>query len=82
MNKKEIQAVLDTHGIGWKLSSQPSKGTFTIKQGYYWGITSDAPYRMADRLREIFNKIDIVQARNDFRPWPKDSNWVVIFRVY
>jgi hypothetical protein len=76
MKTSEIEAKLS--GIG---KVHKYKGLFVARRGYFYtnGYTVD---RMATEIRRALgdDNVEIVDIRNVWQSWPKDSYWEVKFR--
>jgi hypothetical protein len=83
-DKKKLKTAFENVVTGIDKLTFKRDGTIEGRRGYFYrhGTT---PQGVADNLKSVLAgqgiDIDIVDAYDDFKPWPKDSNFVVVFRI-
>lgn len=59
-------------------------GSIVAKHGYYYR-GGFSPEKLAENLKKILETagiiISIEEAYDDWKPWPKDSNFVIVFKI-
>lgn len=82
--KKQFKIAFENTDTGIDSISFKKDGTIVAKRGYFYrhGAT---PESVAEKMKMALLKnginIAIVDAYDDFKPWPKDSNFIIIFKV-
>ena len=83
-NKKKLKEVFENEFLGIDKLSFRKDGTIIAKKGYFYRH-GDTANKVADNLKSKLDShglsITIVNAYDDFKPWPKDSNFVVEFKI-
>lgn len=87
LNAKEKKALKDAFenvvtGID-KLSFKKD-GSIVAKRGYFYrhGMTADkVASNLTSQLLSQGIEINVIETYDDWKPWPKDSNLVVVFKV-
>jgi hypothetical protein len=83
-DKKKLKTAFENVVTGIDKLTFKRDGTIEGRRGYFYrhGTT---PQGVADNLKSVLAgqgiDIDIVDAYDDFKTWPKDSNFVVVFRI-
>jgi hypothetical protein len=84
INKKKLKEVFETEFLGIDKLSFRRDGTIIAKRGYFYKH-GNTPDKIADNLKTKLEAhgltINIVNTYDDFKPWPKDSNFVVEFKI-
>ena len=80
--KKMLKVALNYAGIDKLMFKRD--GTCVAKRGYFYRHGQSAS-GFADRITATLEKqdihVEIVSARDDWNAWPKDSNFVVTFKM-
>lgn len=77
VNLKEIKNKLrDMHYDRVSLSKD---GVFTIKQGYFYRH-GNSPEKIWEGIQKQFPDAELVDLKDDWRAWPKDSNFIIRFK--
>lgn len=55
-------------------------GTFTAKRGYFYrhGMTTE---KFVEAIKANLPNIQVLEARDSFNPWPRDSFFMVKFQI-
>lgn len=83
-DKKKLKKAFETVFTGIDKLTFKKDGTIEGRRGYFYrhGQTSDS---VAEALKTALIsqgiEIQIVDSYDDFKPWPKDSNFVVVFKL-
>jgi hypothetical protein len=82
--KKKLKDAFENYVIGVDKLAFKKDGTIEAKRGYFYRH-GESPEKVADKLKSALSsqgiEIQIVRTYDDFRPWPKDSNFVVVFKL-
>lgn len=82
--KKQLKNAFESVVTGIDKLTFKKDGTIEAKRGYFYKH-GQTPKGVADQLASALKgegiDIQIVDAYDDFKPWPKDSNFVVIFKL-
>lgn len=83
-NKKALKNAMENYVLGIDSISFKKDGTILGKRGYFYRH-GQTPESTANDLKNSLIKhgieIDVIDSYDDFKPWPKDSNFVVIFKI-
>ena len=83
-DKKKLKTAFENVVTGIDKLTFKKDGTIEGKRGYFYrhGMS---PEKVAEQLKFALAgqgiEIQIVDSYDDFKPWPKDSNFVVVFRL-
>jgi hypothetical protein len=83
-DKKKLKTAFETVFTGIDKLTFKKDGTIEGRRGYFYkhGQTSAS---VAETLKTALIsqgiEIQIVDSYDDFKPWPKDSNFVVVFKL-
>lgn len=82
--KKKLKDAFENYVIGVDKLAFKKDGTIEAKRGYFYRH-DESPEKVAAKLTSALSsqgiEIQIVKTYDDFRPWPKDSNFVVVFKL-
>jgi len=82
--KKKLKNAFESVITGVDKSPLKKGGTIVGKGGYFYRH-GQSPQSVADKLKGALSsqgiEIQIVDSYDDFKPWPKDSNFVVVFKI-
>ena len=82
--KKALKNAFENSITGVDKISFKKDGTILAKRGYFYRHGA-SPEKMADTLVASLKaegiEIEVVDKYDDWKPWPKDSNLVVIFKL-
>ena len=76
--KKQVTRKLEAAGIHPDTFTAKKDGTVEVKRGYYYrhGQTSE---KWAQRIQAALgSEFKVIDHRDDFRAWPKDSEFVAV----
>jgi|688.fasta_scaffold407146_2 hypothetical protein len=82
--KKQLKNAFETVVTGIDKLTFKKDGTIEGKRGYFYkhGQTPDGTAKQLESaLKGEGINIQVIDAYDDFKPWPKDSNFVVIFKL-
>ncbi len=83
-NKKKLKNAFENVVTGIDSLTFKKDGTIVGKRGYFYRHGADEN-KVANNLKTVLAgqgiEIQIVDAYDDFKPWPKGSNFVVVFRL-
>jgi hypothetical protein len=83
-NKKKLKNAFETEYLGIDKLTFKKDGTIVAKKGYFYRH-GDSPEKTANNLKSKLSQlgIEIVinDAYDDFKPWPKDSNFIIEFKI-
>ena len=83
-DKKRLKTAFENVVTGVDKLTFKKNGTIEGKRGYFYRH-GQSPEKVAEQLKTALLsqgiEIEIVDAYDDFKPWPKDSNFVVVFRI-
>ena len=83
-NKKKLKNAFETEFLGIDKLTFKKDGTIVAKKGYFYRH-GDSPEKTANNLKTKLShlgiEIEIKDAYDDFKPWPKDSNFVIEFKI-
>jgi hypothetical protein len=83
-DKKRLKTAFENVVTGVDKLTFKKNGTIEGKRGYFYRH-GQSPEKVAEQLKSALLsqgvEIEIVDAYDDFKPWPKDSNFVVVFRI-
>jgi hypothetical protein len=83
-DKKRLKTAFENVVTGVDKLTFKKNGTIEGKRGYFYRH-GQTPEKVAEQLKTALLsqgiEIEIVDAYDDFKPWPKDSNFVVVFRI-
>lgn len=83
-DKKKLKTAFENVYTGVDKLTFKRDGSIEGRRGYFYrhGQTSQS---VADQLKKALNsqgiEIEIINTYDDFKPWPKDSNFVVVFKL-
>ena len=83
-DRKKLKDAFESRVIGVDKISFKRDGTIVAKQGYFYrhGAT---PEKLAEQVKGQLAaagiEIEVTDTYDDFKPWPKDSNLVVEFKM-
>jgi hypothetical protein len=85
-NLNERDTKMKTKEMTEKLSSigevSLRKGIFTVKKRYFYrNGHGHSPEKMAEQIKRIFPNAEIVEMKDDWNSWPKDSSFIVKFKI-
>jgi hypothetical protein len=82
--KKKLKNAFESVITGVDKLTFKKDGTIVGKRGYFYRH-GQSPQSVADKLKGALSsqgiEIQIVDSYDDFKPWPKDSNFVVVFKI-
>jgi len=82
--KKALKDAFENSITGVDKISFKKDGTIIAKRGYFYRHGAN-PEKMADALVASLKaegiEIEVVDKYDDWKPWPKDSNLVVVFKL-
>ena len=78
MNKKQVREALSGKGIDRVIAKKD--GTFEARRSYFYrnGMTV---VRFAEIVKSAVPNVQILEERDRWNAWPRDSYFQVIFRV-
>jgi hypothetical protein len=83
-DKKRLKQAFEDRFLGIDKLSFKRDGTIVAKQGYFYRH-GNSPEKVAEKLKislaEAGIEIMITDKYDDWKPWPKDSNFVVEFKM-
>ena len=83
-NKKALKNAMENHVLGIDSISFKKDGTIAGKRGYFYRH-GQTPEKTAIELKSSLAaagiEIEVIDSYDDFKPWPKDSNFIVIFKI-
>lgn len=82
--KKALKAAMENVYLGIDSISFKRDGSIVAKRGYFYrhGQSPESTARDLEKgLKTAGIEIDIIDKRDDFKAWPKDSNFVVTFKL-
>jgi hypothetical protein len=83
-DKKKLKNAFENVVTGIDKLTFKKDGTIEGKRGYFYRH-GQSPEKVAEQLKAALAKegieIRIVNTFDDFKPWPKDSNFVVVFKL-
>jgi hypothetical protein len=83
-DKKLLKNAFESVFTGIDKLTFKKDGTIEGKRGYFYrhGQTPDSVAKQLESaLKGEGINIQVIDAYDDFKPWPKDSNFVVIFKL-
>ena len=78
MKTAEVRETLEKAGIHSDKFFQ-RKGIFTFKRGFFYTHGQSA-YKIAEKIKQALNA-EVVEVLDDWQSWPKDSYFVVKFKL-
>lgn len=82
--KKILKDIFEKKYTGIDKISFKKDGTIVAKKSYFYRHNETAQ-SISAKLASVLNdngvEIEIVEYYDDWKPWPKDSNFVVIFKI-
>lgn len=82
--KKAFKLVFETTETGIDSMSFKKDGTIVAKRGYFYRHGA-SPESVAKKLETALAAqgivIKIIETYDDWKPWPKDSNFIITFKV-
>lgn len=83
-DKKKLKSAFENEYLGIDKLTFKKDGTIVAKKGYFYRH-GDSPEKTANNLKtklgQVGINIEIKDAYDDFKPWPKDSNFVIEFKI-
>ena len=83
-DKKKLKTAFETVVTGVDKLTFKKNGTIEGRRGYFYRH-GQSPSSVAEQLKKALSsqgiEIQIVNSYDDFKPWPKDSNFVVVFKL-
>ena len=82
--KKQLKNAFETVITGIDKLTFKKDGTIEGRRGYFYkhGQTPDGVAKQLESaLKGEGIDIQVIDAYDDFKPWPKDSNFVVVFKI-
>jgi hypothetical protein len=83
-DKKTLKTAFETVNTGIDKLTFKRDGSIEARRGYFYRH-GQSPQSVADQLKKALNsqgiEIKIIDMYDDFKPWPKDSNFVVAFKI-
>jgi hypothetical protein len=83
-DKKKLKSAFENVITGIDKLTFKKDGTIEGRRGYFYRH-GQSPQSVADQLKNALNgqgiEIDIIDTYDDYKPWPKDSNFVVVFKL-
>ena len=83
-DKKKLKTAFETVVTGVDKLTFKKDGTIEGRRGYFYRH-GQSPQSVAEQLKKALSsqgiEITIVDTYDDFKPWPKDSNFVVTFKL-
>jgi hypothetical protein len=83
-DKKKLKTAFETVVTGVDKLTFKKNGTIEGRRGYFYRH-GQSPQSVAEALKKALStqgiEIQIVDSYDDFKPWPKDSNFVVVFKL-
>lgn len=83
-DKKKLKAAFENVVTGIDKLTFKKDGTIEGRRGYFYRH-GQSPQGVANQLKTALSgegiEITIVDAYDDFKSWPKDSNFVVVFKL-
>jgi hypothetical protein len=79
MTKAQLLKKLQEEGIYPDRLVKHSDRTFTFKQSYFYQMGNSAD-KIAEKIKEAL-PAEIIEAKDEWKPWPKTSYFTVIFKV-
>ena len=83
-DKKKLKTAFETVITGIDKLTIKKDGTIEGRRGYFYRH-GQSPKSVADQLKKALSgegiEIQIIDSYDDFKPWPKDSNFVVVFKL-
>ena len=83
-DKKRLKAAFENSVTGIDKLTFKKNGTIEARRGYFYRH-GQSPTSVAEALKKALSsqgiEIQIVDSYDDFKPWPKDSNFVVVFKL-
>jgi len=83
-DKKKLKTAFETVVTGVDKLTFKKDGTIEGRRGYFYRH-GQSPQSVAEQLKKALSsqgiEIQIVNSYDDFKPWPKDSNFVVVFKL-
>jgi hypothetical protein len=82
--RKALKNAFENVVTGIDKLSFKKDGTIEGKHGYFYRH-GDSPEKLAVKLTSALKSqginIKVIDSYDDFKPWPKDSNFVVVFKI-
>lgn len=82
--KKKLKTAFENVVTGVDKLTFKKDGTIEGKRGYFYRH-GQSPEKVGEQLKSALLgqgiEIQIVETYDDFKPWPKDSNFVVVFKL-
>jgi hypothetical protein len=83
-DKKKLKTAFETVETGIDKLTFKKDGTIEGRRGYFYRH-GQSPQSVAEQLKKALSgqgiEITIVDSYDDWKPWPKDSNFVVVFKI-
>ena len=83
-DKKKLKNAFESVVTGVDKLTFKKDGTIEGRRGYFYRH-GQSPQSVAEGLKKSLSsqgiEIQIVDSYDDFKPWPKDSNFVVVFKL-
>ena len=83
-DKKRLKNAFESVFTGVDKLTFKKNGTIEGRRGYFYKH-GQSPQGVAEALKKALStqgvEIQIVDSYDDFKPWPKDSNFVVVFKL-
>jgi hypothetical protein len=78
MTRKNLNAMLEKARIIVDRVSLKQDGTIELRRSYFYrhGSTAES---VADRLAQSLPELRLIEARDEWRAWPKTSYFVAVF---
>jgi hypothetical protein len=82
--KKALKSAFEEVVTGIDKLTFKKNGTIEGRHGYFYRH-GNSPESVAKKLQSSLQskniEIEIIDSYDDYRPWPKDSNFVVVFKI-